>query len=266
MFSNPEKETKTIFLYNLKENKKYEITSFIYDEDVYKSFQMDDDNIIIKGKDTIRVIKIKKKGVEFIQIIDEIGYYSINKLSNKTILLGNFNNIKLYSYNNGKLIDDNHLININCINAYMINENEIGIHTYDKGYFSQYDILIFYDLKNDKQIASLKIGKTKQYSSWCCKTIGNNLIFYYDNKYLIIDTEKRKIIKEGKVELRIWEIISLNEKIFLIRYDEKIEQYEIYNEKKVKYLSSFFIGYCSIYKYPGNRFLLRKNNKIYIYG
>ena len=260
-FSDPTKEIKTIFLYNLKENKKREI-SFIYDEDIGESFQMEDDNIIIKGKNTISVIKIKKWEVIFIQTLDlKEHYYVINKLSNEKILVGNYKIVKLFSYKNGKLFDDNHLINIDCYHAYMIKENEIAFHYKETGVFSYHDVLIFYDLKNDKKIKSLKIGNSGKYACWCFTSMDKNFIFHHDEKFLLIDTERQKITIEKTFKDRIQSIVSLNEKMFLISFDRSIHQYEVLNEKKIKCISTLQHGYCYLYKFPGDRLLFKKNKE-----
>ena len=100
-------------------------------------FQMNDDNIIIFYYEKIKVIKVKRNSFEEIQTIDE-SRSQIYKLLNEKILFTNCEKFEIYSYENGKLSDNNKIsFNYNEDNYFndlcQINENEIAIYYYREG-------------------------------------------------------------------------------------------------------------------------------------
>ena len=243
--------------------------------------QMDDNNLIlVEGipRTTLLILKIKKNSFEEIEKIENKDkIYSIQKLKNNKILIKYPNYFKIYSYSNSKLIDDNIIINTGDDTIYdycQINENEIGISTDKKGtFFGTNDILIFYDIKNNKPIKTLKVGKGQNRGTLYLVN-KDYLIVEGDNKMILVDVKSRNIKKEIKIEISplriensIDNIICLNEKSFLMVISETIYQYEFNSSKTFELKEKRDIFNNLILKYPDNKLILVENkNNIIIYG
>ncbi len=169
--------------------------------DRIKIIQMDDDNIIqakcIDCMDwIISIIKIKKNILEEIQSIKTTAH-KIIKLSNNKILADSLNEFILYLYQNNKLIFDKKLSkNVVFLgDSCAINDEEIVIYGNKWGFISNYDFLIFYDIKNNKEIKSLKIGSGNCSGNKYMRLINkDSLIITHNNKIILIDISNRKII------------------------------------------------------------------------
>ena len=149
-----------------------------------------------------------------------------------------------------------------------INEDEIGIKVTKEGLiFGSNDYVIFFHLKKNKKIKSLKVGKNGQLGGIFLIN-KDNILVGEDDKLIIIDTKSRYIKKEFKFEFyRISDFIPLNEKSFLIRQDESLFQFEFDNSniKKLEEDEKYFLEL--IKKYPDNKILcVEKNTNIVIYG
>ena len=210
-----DKERKyKICVYNL--NYDFVICDICIDIDRIEIIQMDDDNIIqtkcIGCMDwIISIIKIKKNILEEIQSIKTTAH-KIIKLSNNKILADSLNEFILYLYQNNKLILDKKLSqNVKYLNdSCAINDDEIVIYGNIEGYISDNDFLIFYDIKNNKEIKSLKIG-SYCYGNKSIRLINKDrLIITHNNKIILIDIINTKIINEFKRPLDIDDIFLLN--------------------------------------------------------
>ena len=188
-----------ICVYNL--NYDFVICDICKDIDRIEIIQMDDDNIIqakcIDCMDwIISIIKIKKNILEEIQSIKTTAH-KIIKLSNNKILADSLNEFILYLYQNNKLILDKKLSkNVVLLgDSCAINDEEIVIYGNKWGFISGYDFLIFYDIKNNKEIKSLKIGSGNCSGNKYMRLINkDSLIITHNNKIILIDISNRKII------------------------------------------------------------------------
>ena len=248
----------------------------------YDLNQMDDNNLLLVSGEKLLVFKIKKNAFEEIGKNEiEARNLGILKLKNNKILFKyvKFEKsfFKIYSYSNGKLTDDNLIINMEDYPIYdycQVNEDEIGISTDKKGkLFGVSDLLIFYDIKNNRIIKNLKVGKGQ--NRGVLYLANKDYLFVEgDKKILLVDIKDRSIKQEIKIEQspsRIFDsiddIICLNDKKFLIVVSDTIYQYEFNSSKtiilkeQIKNISNLII------KYPGNKLIMiEKKNNINIYG
>ena len=86
-----------------------------------------------------------------------------------------------------------------------------------------------------------------------------------DDTIILIDTKIRKIKKEINLALLTSDIFLLNEKTFLYNA-KKLEQCEFKNSIIEYKESDKKIKADIISKYPGNKIIIYKDNKISIYG
>ena len=186
--------------------------------------QMDDDNIIQAicnyCMDWIISIKKNKKNIlEEIQSIKTTAH-KIIKLSNNKILADSLNEFILYLYQNNKLILDKKLSqNVKYLNdSCAINDDEIVIYGNIEGYISDNDFLIFYNIKNNKEIKSLKIGSYCYGNKSIHLISKDHLIITHNNKIILIDIINRKILCEYKEKDEIKNIFILNKNFILVEY------------------------------------------------
>ena len=176
---------------------------------------MDDDNIIQAICNwcmdwIISIIKIKKNVFEEMQSI-KTKAYEIIKLSNNKILADSHSEFILCLCRNNELMFDKNLPKKanNLEDSCAINDDEIVIYGIIEGYISDNDFLIFYDIKNNKEIKSLKIG-SKCAGNKSIRLINKDrLIITHNNKIILVDIINIKIINEFKQPLDIYDIFLL---------------------------------------------------------
>jgi len=194
-------EKGKICIYNI--DYDFVICDICMDIDFGHITQMEDNNIIeeiheIPQKDEIKVIKIKKYTMEEIQSI-KIKFLIVYKLSNNKILINTIGEYMLYLFQNGKLVFDKKITigkNIYANNTLEINEDEIVLYCDKTGLIKDYYFLLFYDIKNNNEKNSLKIGNyTSNDIVFDISLINQNyFIISYEHKIFVIDIKNRKII------------------------------------------------------------------------
>ena len=251
--------------------------------------QLDDGNLIISGND-IHLFKLNENGIEN---IEKKKVYStrLYKSPNEKLIIYDSPKIILYSYENGKIIDQNYSFEISELkyksniiydlfngvtftsfnDLIVLNENEILIfYTYvGIGNNNRSHYFLFYNIKKGKKIKSIKIGSKDQHSATFSFFDKNYLLASYDKKIFLIDIKDHSIKKTFSLENDAcsYSSISLNEKFILVTTHENgyfISQYEIENLKKLKFKckkkikSKFykFIGKCN-----GNNLIIKEGNE-----
>ena len=237
---------------------------------------LNDGNVLIKCAHEILIVKISKNSIEEIWKLDNResdNSIEINILLNENFLIKIYPKYNLYKYEENKLISYKDITtlykNENVEAICQITENEYALLSRKKGLISgETCYIIFYDMKNDKKIKSLKIGKGDKYYCEMFLLNETNLISSGKDFIVLIDIKKRNIIKEIKYEFDFHNIILLNQNYFLHYTKKKLSFYEIegLNEIKLKEEKDMEIG--SIIKYPGNKLLITdyEGKKISIYG
>ena len=232
-------------------------------------YQMNDDNIIMIFGDEIKIYKIKRKTLKEIDSA-KINYDDFYILTNEKLLSKDYdwnsekNIFYVYLYENGKLNKQNEFSKKeeNIENICGINENEIVIYYYKEGFFGS-TFLLFYDIKNCKDIKTIKMGKYDSGREMLLLN-DNNLIVDFNEKLVLIDTKKRVLKKEYKIRIR-YLLFSLNDNTFLERSRSFIQQFKLVNSGikliEEKEIHNKFIG-----KYPDDQLIIIDGNKIYIYG
>ena len=206
-------------------------------------------------------------------------YILSNKIIKYNIKPKNKNDVEVffdfYSYENGKIINQkkSNILPTDCSlinNIYEINENEILISYTTNGFLNigLKKAFLFYDIKNNKKIKTLK---QTFYISEPCIINKNYLIFQLEKKICLLNLTKRDIVKRISIDQEYAQfainslIISLNENDFLFEnsfgefYQYKIEKDNVILKYKRK------IGGSLIGKYTGNLLIIKANNYIYIY-
>ena len=264
-------ESSKLIIYNTNNGFICDINHEI--EHLDDLFEIDSGNLIIKINyyHTIKIIKVKKNSISEIFSIDFSNSRMYKLDNNKIIFKVQDNELQLYLYEKNKLTEDINMVldeKESIMSLCKINEDEIGIKVTKEGLiFGSNDYVIFFHLKKNKKIKSLKVGKN-------CPLGGiflinkDNILVGEDDKLIIIDTKSRNIKKEFKFEFyRISDFIPLNEKSFLIRQEESLFQFEFDNSniKKLEEDEKYFLEL--IKKYPDNKILcVEKNTNIVIYG
>ena len=277
-------ESNRLLVYNLDNNNNCDI-AVVYPERIYKMIQMDDDIIIVSGSYNTKVIKIKEKEIEILQNLEVSMKNQIYKSLNNKLIFYAHNTIYSVSFLDNQIKQGNEEISIKLkedyyiYNVCQINDKEIIIYCYvqEKNIFGKYsgdkDYLIFYDIKNNKIIESLKIGSNiNERKNKMILMNENDLIIEHGNsdRIILVDVKKHKIITDIKYEGPIEEMISLNEKTFLVLLTGKLNyqtrfsykpifQYEIIKDKKVKVIKidSFEeLDFRVFVKFPGNKLVI----------
>ena len=242
--------------------KTKELTRLNFYDQINDIIQMDDCKLIIKTHNEIKIINIKENEIEIIKSISNYGN-QLYKLSNKKILIRDYNNFYIYLYENNDLIAQKEIdiskklkfsksyneINKICV----INENEIAIAYREGGAIWGINALLaFYDIEKDKKIesfkfsdCSLKLGLINEKVLIFCENFKSHIINLKDNSI-------KKLISESISNCNL--ILPLNEKQFIIEQDYDIYQCElegnkikIITEKKKPYTRKL----CSIYAKNG---------------
>ena len=239
-------------------------------------FQMNDGNLIIIVSKGIKIVKIEKNTIEEIWN-EKKKTFKITKLLNENFfiyskedkqkLLYKYDNGKLISYKNLNELDKKESISFLC----QINENEYALFSEKKGIlYGTNNYLIFYDMKNEKKIKSIKIGDGKKVFSNFFLLNKDNLIIFGNDSNILVDVNNKKIKNEFKYELFLEDCIFLNEKLFLYKDRSKLLLYEYKEPNNIILKEKKEIGRCIelISKYPGNKLIIftEKNNKLSIYG
>lgn len=193
---------------------------------------MNDSNLLIYSEHRIKIFKIKSKSIKNIYSSYK-PLFEIYKLINDKILLytnvgdvdKNGTEIKICLYK-GSNLDDilefkiKYDVNALC----QINENEIAFYCTKYGKLFGYNAyVIFYDLENNKEIKSLKLGNWKDDdNNWDDGNIKiflakeNCIIVILNDKLELIDTKSRSVQKTIKFIYNIRNVICLNNYYFLI--------------------------------------------------
>ena len=236
-------------------------------------YLMNDGNVLIQYSHGILIVKISKNSIEEIWKLDNGDYYSIYKLLKENFLLKMKSKYNLYKYEENKLISYKDITtlykNENVEEICQLTENEYALFSKKKGVISgETYYIIFYDMKNDKKIKSLKIGKGDKYYGQMLLLNETNLIISGEEFIVLVDVKNKKVIKEFKYEFEFDNIVLLNQNYFLHFTKSKLSFYEIegLNEIKLKEEKDMKIGL--LIKYPGNKLFIKDFNdkKISIYG
>ena len=245
---NNEKKYKA-FIYNI--DYDFAICDICMDIDLDYIIQMEDNNIINKLIDEIKVIKIKKYTMEEIQSI-KAEAFDVYKLSNNKILIYEFPEYVIYLFQNGKLVFNKKITignNITTYNSLQINEDEIAIYCNKRGLIGGSFFLLFYDIQNNNEKKSLKLG-----DSSICTDIRlinkDHFIVAFGPKIFVIDIKNRKIIHEQKAMNDIIRLVPIDKRFILVynTFDytslyEIRDSSKIYNFKSIKFRDNeFFKG------------------------
>ena len=240
--------------------------------EIIKVFQMNDDNIIIFIKNTIKIFRVKRKSIEEIYSIKLNFRYVFYLFCDKFITIGLLGCLQFLSYENNKINEQNAIKKQEYYffkEACGLNENEIVLLYNKEGILTgSKDYLLFYDIKKYKDIKKLRLGHyDSDYELLLLND--NNLIVILGNKLNLINTKSRVIIQELNTGCCFRHIISLNNNSFILYKSSDLFQYKLENsnitfvDKKEINEDLFF---NKISKYPDNQLIAIKNNKIYIYG
>ena len=236
---------------------------------IYHIFQMNDDNLIIFLGKQAKIFKVKRKSIEEIICID-IDYSELYNIKNEKFLTKDWdynsdkNIFKILSYENEKLNEiktfSKKLENIE--NICVINENEIAIYySKDGKLYGQNAFLLFYDIKNCKDIKIIKLGNY-EYGN-VMLLLNDKLIIDLNEKIQLIDTKNRVFKKELKININD-DIIVLNDNEFL-ECSGGIRHYKLENSS-IKLINKTRLSNHLVDKYPDSQLIVEYENKIYIYG
>ena len=186
--------------------------------------ELDDGNVIVEQeKEPIKLIKIRKNDIEEIHKFNEDGSYLKKIFRDKFLIeirmkrdkpyfneffqvwvdykleteLFTYDNEQLIFYKNiQKLYNDEKEINKIC----QINENELVCFASQKAkIYGENAILIFYDMKTDKIIRKLTVGKGED-NIYAMKLINMDILIVSGiETYILVDVKNRKIINEIKL-------------------------------------------------------------------
>ena len=94
----------------------------------------------------------------------------------------------------------------------------------------------------------------------------DNLIIKGNDTIILIDVKNRIIKKKFNYDIFPDEFLHINNKTFLYLEKNKIYQYELDESSIIKLKDKKEIKYTNASKYPGNKLIIHKKNKIYILG
>ena len=181
---------------------------------------------------------------------------------------------ELYSYDKGKLIFYKNIKKILgdklVENICQINENEYvfyasKIDTLDK---VENNLIIFYNIINDKIIKKLNVGKGENKYEMALLNKDNLTISGKDST-ILIDIKNRQIGKEFKANMyfiNIGSIICLNDNSFLSRFFIYLNQYDLANFETINLKERKEIPITFISKYPKNKIITYYDKTISIFG
>ena len=275
-------QISALSVYNIK-NNKIDCDIIFETERIYDMIQMDDGYVIIVQYGKIRVLDIKEKKIVIKQVkVDK--YYNIYKLSSKKFmtitsdktLYKDISILNIYSYENGKILDDKYIIilEMKIETICVINDNEIAICYYEKGKLFGYNsYILFYDIEKDKQIYSFKFDNLN-YLSIFTFNIDYLIALKFSgktekSKIMLINKKKYKFEGEFHMEENFDYLIPLNDKSFLTLNIKNniISQYEINNKNSFQFKGIKEIKQANfIGKYPGNKLIISELLNISIYN
>ena len=243
-------------------------------------FVMEDGKVILfTNNQSIKIIKVNKDSIKEIWKLEDIK--EVERISNKKFLIfkkENADEVKeqsyfyktkyyIYSYDKGRLILENKIhdiyINEGVKSLLYIKENEYILCCEQKGkIYGKNDVLIFYDLKNNTKIKTVKLGNS-----------GRSILHYFgeehllverNKKLIVVDINKRKIEKELDININLFSMkfIQLNEKVFFFYNSKKIFLYELDNSKSIILKEEKDLECSLILKYPGNKLIIQNDNAI----
>lgn len=256
-------------------------------EDCDKIFQMDDENVITCGYIN-KLLKIKKNNIEEISIFDKSISIKKRLLNEKFLIKKSIINegtepsniwqhlastkfyYEIYSYEKSNLVFYKSINKFyekyKNVNLLQLNDNELVFYAFqNEKIYGTIDILEFYDLKSEQIINTLKVGKGENlYEMFLLNQ--DNLIIKGDDTIILIDVKNRKIKKKFKYDIYPENFLHINDKTFLYLTSDKIYQYELEEENNIILKETKEIKNTEIYKYPGNKLIIHKKNKITIFG
>ena len=230
-------------------------------DDLEGIYKMNNGNIIIGESDNIKVIKINQKSIEIIQDIEE-KIYKIYKPTDDRIMIQKISDdFVFYCYEEGIIYILEKKTIVNCIyDLCGVGKNEIAIYYYKEGKIYGYNaFLLFYDIKYYTKDKTLKLGDG-EYGGRIQLANKNTLLLERNNKIVIIDVNDRIVKKEIKFDYSLDRLIPLNEEKCLIRKNNGIIQYEIYNFNLIE-KERYSIENNFVMKYPRNKLIIA-NDKI----
>ena len=230
-------------------------------DDLEGIYKMNNGNIIIGESDSIKVIKINQKSIEIIQDIEE-KIYKIYKPTDDRIMIQKISDdFVFYCYEEGIIYILEKKTIVNCIyDLCGVGKNEIAIYYYKEGKIYGYNaFLLFYDIKYYTKDKTLKLGDG-EYGGRIQLANKNTLLLERNNKIVIIDVNDRIVKKEIKFDYSLDRLIPLNEEKCLIRKNNEIIQYEIYNFNLIE-KERYSIENNFVMKYPRNKLIIA-NDKI----
>ena len=267
-----------IIIYDLNNGIICDI-NYDIDYSVKKIFQMNDDNLIIFYLDIIKIFEVKRKTIEEIYSFNiQMDFYNnvFNFFGDKFIITDfdystNKGICAFLSYENKKINKQNQYENkkYDFIEACGINENEIVLlckHK-EKLFGGDKAYLLFYDIKNYKDIKALKLGNF-EYGNHILLLNDDNLIVELNKKFILINTKSR--VKKGEYDTGIRrfsdKILRLNNNSFILVVLGKIFEFKADNSG-INFVGKNELMYVKgISKYPDNQLITTVDNRIYIYG
>lgn len=136
---------------------------------------------------------------------------------------------------------------------------------------SKSNLIIFYDIKKNQKIKSLKVGRGYNKKEIYLINKDNILVGGEEGekKFILIDVKKRNIFKEIKTQqtfFKDYDIIYLSDNSFLITYDDSIYQYQFNNSNLIIVAQKRISFNIKVLKYPDNKLIcVKSSNKITIY-
>ena len=276
-----EEDGKDLYKLCVYSTKKGFICDIDIDYDSVNEYHpMNDGNVIILSN-KIKIIKINKKSIEEIWVDEKKrNRIRILKLLNDNFFVssrGQMTQEGLYKYDKDKLLlyKDLHKLykDENIYGIIQLSDDEYALASTKKGkIYRENNYLIFYDMKNDKKLKTLKLGDSeKMYDNFLLLN-KNDLIVIGMDSVILVDVKNKKVKKEFEYTIYLDDIIILNEKRFVYSGQTELLLYEleednlVLKEKKEMEISS-------ISKYPGNKLIIfsyeefsHEDKKISIYG
>ena len=132
--------------------------------------------------------------------------------------------------------------------------------------------VVFFDLEKDKKIQNFGFTFGFGYGGFCL--INKDLLIYVNNGNLypisLKSHSKKKEIKLNNIYDKVYSIVALNEKQFIVSQENYISQYELEKEYKFKLIHTIKFKSNYISKYPKSRLILRevvkgREYKIHLY-
>ena len=279
-----EESNYKLCVYSIKNNKFICQINLDYDG-IGEMYLMKDGYIIIKTyARELKIISITNDKIKEIWKLEKKTGETIKRLSENMFLIpvdngkkisGFFSNIvfsdeMLYTYKNGKLAlykDVKQLYKSEKINNIChLKQDEFAIYINKKALLcGTKDCLVFYNMRTDSIIKTLKVGKGE--NSYEMFLINNdNLLISGDRTTKLIDVKNRKFLKEFIFEMLECPPIILNSSLILSYRSHFIQLYEFDNLKTIKLKEEKKIRVGLVEKYPGNKLIIYSEKKLIIFG